>query len=634
MILSSTTFLNQNLPPPLSAMRRKALQTILPAMLLAAGALGGYGLAQSFDAPPTARDDAAAGAPAAIPQSNAPAESLLEAQRTDPSIERLIHALESIETMDTAAIGTALQLAVSREDDTLREHLLIAWLGQDPDAALAFCRQQAPEDATRLLRALMKAWVKLDPEAALAAARQVEAGPARDATFESLVQTLSKIDPARAYRILGTLESEQQRNLTGTVIMEWARIDPGAARQAVGAMPVAQRMFGETAYFSGRSLANRNAAFQEAFALDPGYTQRGAVSIMMAQWLRQDMDGAFQFLAEKVPAAIRGEVASLVIWNAARQDPRKTLEWVAEHTQGRTREQVMQQTIARLAEVAPEEAAAFIGRLPYGSTYEASVEALAEEWALSDPAAAVQWIRTLDDGPERRKALGTATAQLVEQDPEGALDYAMTLTNAGERKTVFAAVATRKAATDPVAALGWAETLADDARADARERVILAWANNAPDAMARHFSTRSNERFSADLSEAIANEWSKQDAAGAAAWALGLEDAEARWRAVNRATGIWLRQDSYAASQWIEQMPVDRAREEAVENIVELIGPYDPESALAWAAGMQEPERRQLWTQKAVQALKAMNPSTVRAAVIESGLPGDEQATLLEFIGE
>ena len=84
------------------------------------------------------------------------------------------------------------------------------------------------------MRELMPAWVGQDPESALAYANSYEAGDVKDSALQSYVWSNNRAEPADLLKVAETITNENDRNRAiGVAAGRWMREDPDAAKAYV-----------------------------------------------------------------------------------------------------------------------------------------------------------------------------------------------------------------------------------------------------------------------------------------------------------------------------------------------------------------------------------------------------------------
>lgn len=587
----------------------------------------------AFSGPAAAMDNRAGDDAKAEPAD--PPEVTFAALEKDGSIPDLIAALRQISQMTSEEIQAAMDEVIKSREHPLKPHLIAAWVERDAYAASRYFlihQGHWQED----LRAFFKEWTRKSPEAALAAALRLNSDRSQTEVLRQVLTEMSSRNPARAYQMLRSTELTAPRStFYNSLFDEWVQVDARGAKAAIEQMGAgAGREAAMRAYFRGLATLDPSLAASEAHVLPPGPEKEAAFGSILHQWLNEDEDGAFGFLASLSESPENTGFLTDLSRHAVQVNPQRTLDWALEHLGGERQLEIACNAITRMAESDPSGAAEALKRIPYGRAHDTALLGLSYNWGQQDPLAAMQWAQALSDKSDRRHAVHSVSSQFARFDPNGALAFAANMPDSYEYRIIVEAVGREKARSNPQAALDWVGTLGDDTRDTVRHAVLIAWGTQDPPALAGYLASEAPDALTPNLAYRFAREWSQRDAGAATHWAASLPDSQSQIRAVGIAINEWLQQDTYAASVWVETLPAGPVREEAVARVVSRITEAAPDSAFAWATQLQTPGRRMEMLRSVITRWREHAPEAAGSALQFSGLPAGEKAELLRLLTE
>lgn len=174
------------------------------------------------------------------------------------------------------------------------------------------------------------------------------------------------------------------------------------------------------------------------------------------------------------------------------------------------------------------------------------------EWTQHDPAAAGRFASSLSAGAWRKMTLRQVAQVWTAQDAAGAERWAARLPDEDERASMMAAVCFQVA------------------QSDARSAVEIA---------ERH----GLETVQGEVRENLVQQWSEQDATGAAAWISEQPAGEGRDKMVGRLAYVQSQTEPAAAANLVvEQMPTGPIQDEAVISVLHQWALRDPVAAADW----------------------------------------------------
>ena len=196
----------------------------------------------------------------------------------------------------------------------------------------------------------------------------------------------------------------------------------------------------------------------------------------------------------------------------------------------------------------------------WGSNGNALKEVLLARWTEMAPAEAIAFVKN-GNTAQTREAMQHVFGQLASQDPAAA-EAALAGLLEGPRKLAMRAIAMRLTSKDPAAALAL---------------------------LNRQKATPGD--YSINMVMSI---WSRQDASGAASYAVTMKDGQQRSQALYYAASGLAQSDPDAALAWAQSLAKAGERANMVRTVIAEVAERDPQVALALATAQPKREQRQL----------------------------------------
>ena len=227
------------------------------------------------------------------------------ASLTDSQSALLRHIMDSWTQQDEAAgLAMAVDLALqSSSNSTAVQLLLESWVKTDPSMAFnATATIGDPDKRTQMQQAIVSAWVELDPVAVL---DSIELIPMdiQDWSNQQALVALSETSPAEAAMRLGILSDASKGSVAGTIVTNWATMDPQAARDWIHSAPEVQEMRWGLMYRLVRALATTDSELAMKWALEepvnPQQRGRGLeVDVIVTVAYRGNIESALSLVAQ------------------------------------------------------------------------------------------------------------------------------------------------------------------------------------------------------------------------------------------------------------------------------------------------------------------------------------------------
>lgn len=192
------------------------------------------------------------------------------ASLTDAQSALLQHIMDSwMQRDEIAGLAKAVDVALHSSSNSPAVQLLLeSWVKTDPSMALnATATIGDPDIRTQMQQAIVSAWVELDPVAVL---DSIELIPMdiQDWSNQQALAALSETSPAEAAMRLGILSDASKGSVAGTIVTNWANMDPQAARDWIHSAPEVEDMRWGLMYRLVRALATTDSELAMKWALE------------------------------------------------------------------------------------------------------------------------------------------------------------------------------------------------------------------------------------------------------------------------------------------------------------------------------------------------------------------------------
>lgn len=234
--------------------------------------------------------------------------------------------------------------------------------------------------------------------------------------------------------------------------------------------------------------------------------------------------------------------------------------------------------------------------------------ALAEA-SLDDVKKAMEWAKNLPDGPAKRAAMSKVMARWGELEGSAATTYAAQVMSQTGNPNLLREALKGWGETDPKASIQYAQGINGNngMKGDVIRTVLQDWANQNPQEAAAYVQStnvqigwggRGQGGFGGGgpggfggqggALQVVADSWSQQDPAAAAAWAGTLQDQREQMFTMGQVIRNWAGNDINAAAAYVNSQPAGQARDAMVVSMAREVAQQDPASALKWAASVSD----------------------------------------------
>jgi hypothetical protein len=203
------------------------------------------------------------------------------------------------------------------------------------------------------------------------------------------------------------------------------------------------------------------------------------------------------------------------------------------------------------------------GRGPMGGS---GASVIATEWARQDPTAAFAWAGTLT-GNEKNSAMSSVIGEIATSDPKKAAGMVASMDAAGQGRA-YEDIARKWGSQNFADAESWIRTLPAAQQGDAMASAIAGLSKDNPQLASEKVAALPAGDARNEAVNALAQNWSRQDASGAAAWLLKQNDEAATSHAMGEVMPNWVNQDPKAALAFVTSQKAGEVRDSAASAYV------------------------------------------------------------------
>ncbi len=349
------------------------------------------------------------------------------------------------------------------------------------------------------------------------------------------------------------------------LVIRWATLEPREACQFAYAAVLqgAETSLLEEALRIWAEISPASAAAWAGSLGSPSLRDL-AVRLAFRIWAGKDSPAAARAASQLRSASARTVATVAVAPPQARKNFSAAMDW-ARSLPGPKRQKTLEEILGEWTRRDPAAAAAWLVQQP-GDVQWSLVGKLAADWVRKDPATALAWgqghargLETgseLASGPVQRKFFEAALANLIGADPEAAADWLASPAGQPYLETRAAPLAGRWTVLDPAEAAAWAMGLTNaQARGAALGAVAGTWGRIEPAEAGNWISTLEPGPLRDGALLAYCNAISAYDAAVAASWANSISHPGPREATLTAVFKQWRRYDEVAARNFILQNP-------------------------------------------------------------------------------
>lgn len=345
-------------------------------------------------------------------------------ENCEDSFTGLLQLIQNCATLDERA---AEELAVE-----LREILKLYHAG-DPEMRAAFNGDDLQE---RGLAATVFRLSQLNPQAALRFLQESPDIDRRGEMLEMVFANAALKDPAEAKALLSGLDDKMLRGAMEGVMGTLTGKNPQAAFDLLSSFTQAD-LDGERRKFVEKITKDDPAqAIQYARSLVQSWRDPRLIGSVVDDWMRTDPEAARAF-GESYRGPGEARVKGILIKHAAESDPRQAAEaFAALGAEASNMGDTGIIVAKKYVEADLPGARAWIDSLPAGQAKDLATQELVDRWVKSEPLAAADWIDKMPAGTQRNDASIKLINSIRMRYPQEALDWASSLPDEKQRATM------------------------------------------------------------------------------------------------------------------------------------------------------------------------------------------------------
>ncbi|MEK7949524.1 hypothetical protein [Luteolibacter soli] len=437
---------------------------------------------------------------------------------------------------------------------------------------------------------LVAIYEKEGADAALAAAKGLT-GPDRDSQVVFILTYLARIDPEWVAKALAEsgLSTTHQGFIVSAVMEHWKDGEKALAWASGFTGDLRKSAVGMALRILVRTDPEKALAYVDAMP-DSGNRSQ-ALTDLFASWGEHDPKAALAHLDHLSPDE-RVRTTELIAGAWARKSPREVIAWIGTVQDKATSDRLLQEVALNWSSVALDDAKAWIATLP-DSLKAGILESIAERERNT--------IRCGDESTQPPPDQGWKNKPVAEmtetdlrnwgfQDPTGAKTYLERATGETDLSELATAVAAGMTAKEtPAAIFEWAQSLDAKTGGNAALRLaIISWASTKPAEAADAIDQAAPERR-LPLATALAETWSRNDPAAAAAWAASYPGNDQK-TLVREVIQQWAGSEPREAYAWLATLPAGGSRDEGISYMLIRESSSDPASLVPWIELLSTPE--------------------------------------------
>jgi hypothetical protein len=337
--------------------------------------------------------------------------------------------------------------------------ILVLFKSQHLEVAVVLLQQLPENFSPRVTSEVVDAWGEQDPNAAL---EWVLAHPAPDGSGESradsLMEELTRRDPAAAIARWNAVSAEQQGKWLPTLTREWAIQDPASASH--WAEQQWRRGHGIVGLVRGAESWIRNDAAGAAEFLKevlPTVRQPSDRQEVVELWVTAEPSAALGALSEVVPAQGRDSVLSRLLPIAVAADSASAVAAVSGIRDPVLRGQTISNIGLQWSSRDPEKALDWAVSLPAGSEQTAAIRSVYQVWSATQFNGAKASLERLGS-IQRDQALVGIIHDRMNTSVAQAADLGLMVSDSQTRSELLDSIFQRWGRSNPAAAASWLET--------------------------------------------------------------------------------------------------------------------------------------------------------------------------------
>ncbi len=514
-----------------------------------------------------------------------PAERMRRILELEDKTQRLAEIRFLVRKLSDKGLPIALGILAERdpEDHEHLEAFVESWAGREPRAAIEFVATRSEVYRDGYGKALMKGWVEANPDEAWEYVSTLPADSTGELLLNSWAQELSYTDGGKVIALLGTRPERFRSHHFDQVFRNWPKDQFDQALETIASLK--DSTWTDKAL---ESLLKSSGMKDHGIDLLPHIRTRFGnetagrfESKVYSAWANADPLAAITHVRSMNAGEARDRAARAVAsaghtFEAIADQLKFMNEFLGDDLNGRRRYLIgswlMQDVGAStsfVAKLAPEEQA------PFAST-------LGAYFGQRDPDGAVEWSRNLTDTETRQEFLTHLLRETAKVDFEAALTLMDRIPDQDSIADAVTDIADAYAQREPESAMIWAlENGTEDNVGEAAGRAMRWWAKTDSTAASEWLAEREPGAFRDEVAAELVDVLYKaDDNESAVAWALSVEDDNARQRLLDRVAEHWTKSDARSSRDWFD------AQSDAVRDEL-LAGKHE----WTWLIGWEEGDR-------------------------------------------
>jgi RNA polymerase sigma factor (sigma-70 family) len=291
----------------------------------------------------------------------------------------------------------------------LYKYLLSYWAEKNPSDALAFARNQIPDEhRTMVCEGVLTAWAARNPESMLgwkSKTGTLAAPPVQDSLMATVFKTLASQDPDRAFQWLVRTDSANGRAQALRGMMETVQTEE--ARQTmlrtISRVPDEEvRLQARRAVVEHWAQQDPGAAAAWVDAAQPPWERTRLMDSLGFAWLQTDPAAAADWWLQRAPGPDT-LVKIINIW--AQENPNEAGTWLAKQPLGPPSDTARMTFARQVNDLDPESALAWADTVSDAALRESTIDHIWRSWNSRDTAAAGAWLGRVQWPAERTRRL-------------------------------------------------------------------------------------------------------------------------------------------------------------------------------------------------------------------------------------
>lgn len=290
---------------------------------------------------------------------------------------------------------------------------------------------------------------------------------------------------------------------------------------------------------------------------------------------------------------------------------------------------------------------------PNPKTRNRKLENALAEASLDDVKKAMEWAKNLPDGPAKRAAMSKVMARWGELEGSAATTYAeQVMTQTGNANLLREALKGWGQA-DPKASIQYAQGINGNngVKGDVIRTVLQDWASQNPQEAAAYVQSANLQIGGGGRGpggfggggpggfggpggalQVVADSWSQQDPAAAAAWAGTLQDQREQMFTMGQVIRNWAGTDINAAATYVNSQPAGAGRDAMVASMAREVAQQDPASALQWASSVSDQRMQERAAMGVVFQAAGQDKAAAQQLIQNSGLQDSVKQQLQNMV--